>query len=319
MKKLSCIILLFVSILSYSQINISIEGNDKIVYLDSTMQEATQDNYKYYRIVKDYYSEQKEYKFLVYYKNNQIKEESTLSGKDGGSPNGQEINYYENGKKQRIITYIDGRPIGKTISWYKDGNLNEKGEYTGKYEIPGKNYKLNQYWDEKNNQLIIDGNGFYSSSDKNDHQETGKYKDGYKDGVFEGKSLKENTSYKEMYENGKFISGIRTFSDNIKVEYFEIETKPEPKKGIQHFYKFIGKNYRTPDIPRGHKGKVIVKFVVEKNGEINEVSILKDIGFDTGEEAIRVLEKYGDWQPGMQRGQNVRCYFTLPISIQSTY
>ena len=109
---LFALVFLFIPKLCISQIS----TNDKKIYLDSTWNETTQENYKYYRIIKDYYSDLKEYKVLVYFKNNQLKKESTLSGKDGGLPNGEEFNYYENGKKQSTITYVNGRPTGKSIS-----------------------------------------------------------------------------------------------------------------------------------------------------------------------------------------------------------
>jgi hypothetical protein len=296
-----------------------LSANDKMVYLDSTWNEASQDNYKYYRIVKDYYSDQKEYKVLVYFKNNQLKKESTLSGKDGGSPNGEEINYYENGKKQSTITYNNGRPTGKSISWYESGNLREEGEYTGNYETAGKYYKINQYWDENNNHLIVNGNGFYSCGDKESFQETGTYKEGYKEGVFEGKNAKQNSSYSEKYDNGKFISGTRLFADGTKAEYFEMETKPVPKRGMQDFYSFIGKNfnYTRESLNNKIQGKIFIKFVVNKEGQIVEPKIIKGLGYGLDEEAIRVLLRYGDWIPGEQRGIKVRCSFSLPLSLQA--
>jgi hypothetical protein len=291
-------------------------ANDRKIYLDSTWNETTSANYKYYKIIKDYYTDQKEYKVMVYYKNDQLQKESTLSGKDGGSPNGEEINYYENGKKESTITYINGRPTGKSKSWYENGNIKAEKEYTGIYEIPGKEFMLNQYWDENKNHLIVDGNGIYSSAKDGDYFETGKYKNGYKDGIYEAKNLKDNTSYVEEYEDGKFISGTRTFSDNTKLEYFEIMKKPFPKKGLQDFYEFIGKNYRTPN-KQGLKGKVFITFVVDKDGKIVEPKIIRDLGYGTGTEAIRVVMAYDGFVPGEHRGQKIRCAFSLPITIQS--
>ena len=301
--------------LSISQLS----ANDKMVYFDSIWNASTQDNYKYYRITKDYYLDQKEYKVYDYYKNNILKKESILSGKDGGSPNGKEINYYENGKKQSTITYVNGRPTGKSLSWYENGNLREEGEYTGNYEIPGKYYKINHYWDENNNHLVVDGNGFYSCGDEESFQETGTYKEGYKDGVFEGKNAKLNSSYAEKYENGKFILGTRLFAEGTKTEYFEMETKPFPKRGIQDFYNFIGKNfnYNKESIKNNIQGKIFIRFVVDKEGKIIEPKIIKGLGYGLDVEAIRVLLRYGDWIPGEQRGMKVRCTFSLPLSLQA--
>jgi len=296
-----------------------LSANDKKIYLDSTWNETNQENAKYFRIVKDYYLDQKEYKVLVYFKNNQLKKESTLSGKDGGSPNGEEINYYENGKKQSIINYVNGRPTGKSINWYENGNIREEGEYTGNYEIAGKHYKLNQYWDVNNNHLIVNGNGLYSCGDKMSFQETGMYKDGYKDGVFEGKNPKQNSSYSEKYENGKFISGTRLFADGTKTDYFEMEKRPFPKRGMQDFYNYIGKNfnYTKESIKNNVQGKIVLKFVIDKDGHIVEPTIIKSLGYGLDQEAVRVLLNYGDWIPGEQRGLKVRCSFSLPLTLQA--
>jgi hypothetical protein len=309
------ILFLFVSKLCVAQLL----ANDKKIYLDSTWNETSQENSKYYRIVKDYYLDQKEYKVLVYFKNNQLKKESTLSGKDGGSPNGEEINYYENGKKQSIINYVNGRPTGKSINWYENGNIREEGEYTGNYEIAGKHYKLNQYWDVNNNHLIVNGNGLYSCGDKMSFQETGMYKDGYKDGVFEGKNPEQNSSYSEKYENGKFISGTRLFADGTKTDYFEMEKRPFPKRGMQDFYNYIGKNfnYTKESIKNNVQGKIVLKFVIDKDGHIVEPTIIKSLGYGLDQEAVRVLLNYGDWIPGEQRGLKVRCSFSLPLTLQA--
>lgn len=191
MKKTTICILLLLSTLNYAQTEIALGENDKLIYLDSTWIETSKENHEYYRIVKDYNLELKEYKVLEYFKSNQLRKETILNGKGFGSTNGEETVYYENGKKLSMINYVNGMPTGKSISWYDNGNIKEEGEYTGNYEIAGKHYKLTQYWDEKNNHQVIDGNGTYSCGDKVDYIETGAYKNGFKDGVIEGKNLKK--------------------------------------------------------------------------------------------------------------------------------
>ena len=59
-------------------------------------------------------------------------------------------------------------------------------------------------------------------------------------------------------------------------------------------------------------------FIVEKDGSIDEIQVLRDIGYGTGQEAIRVLKLSPKWMPGEQNGQKVRCNFSLPISIESS-
>lgn len=95
-----------------------------------------------------------------------------------------------------------------------------------------------------------------------------------------------------------------------------IEEKPEFPGGINEFYKLIAKNYRTPDV-QGLKGTVIVSFVIEKDGSLTELKVLRDIGYGTGEEAIRVLKLSPLWKPAHQLGQPVRCSYTIPIKINN--
>lgn len=95
-----------------------------------------------------------------------------------------------------------------------------------------------------------------------------------------------------------------------------IEVKPDFPGGIEKFYKFVGNNYKTPE-EEGLKGKVYVTFVVEKDGSLTDIKVLRDIGYGTGAEAIRVLKKCPKWTPGEQNGKKVRVLYSLPITIQS--
>lgn len=95
-----------------------------------------------------------------------------------------------------------------------------------------------------------------------------------------------------------------------------IEVKPDFPGGMEKFYKFVGNNYKTPE-EEGLKGKVYVTFVVEKDGSLTDIKVLRDIGYGTGAEAIRVLKKCPRWTPGEQNGKKVRVLYSLPITIQS--
>lgn len=103
--------------------------------------------------------------------------------------------------------------------------------------------------------------------------------------------------------------------DNAIYNTSGIEVKPEFPGGLNEFYKYIGKNYRTPNV-KGLKGKVFVTFVIEKDGSLSDIKVIRDIGLGTGQEAIRVLKECPKWIPGEQNGQKVRVMYALPISIQ---
>ena len=95
-----------------------------------------------------------------------------------------------------------------------------------------------------------------------------------------------------------------------------IEVKPEFQGGIGKFYDYVSRNYRIPE-EDGLNGKVFVTFVVEKDGSLTDIKVIRDIGFGTGKEAIRVLKGSPRWNPGEQNGKKVRVQYSLPITIKS--
>jgi len=103
----------------------------------------------------------------------------------------------------------------------------------------------------------------------------------------------------------------------VEHKYTVSEIRPIPKKGMDDFNRHIARTFNMPKV-EGLKGKIYVKFVVEIDGRISDVKVLRDIGYGTGNEAIRVLTNYGVWIPGVQRGIKVRTTFSLPITVQTT-
>lgn len=98
---------------------------------------------------------------------------------------------------------------------------------------------------------------------------------------------------------------------------FTVDVKPEFPGGIEVFYKFIAKNYKMPNV-KGLRGKVYVTYIIDIDGSIVDIRVLRDIGYGTGQEAIRVLQNCPKWKPAEQNGQKVRCSYSLPISLQSS-
>ena len=95
-----------------------------------------------------------------------------------------------------------------------------------------------------------------------------------------------------------------------------LQVQPEYPGGINAFYDYVNKNFNTPEVDRDMNARIIVSFVVEKDGSLTDIKVLKDPGFGLGKEAIRVLKSMKKkWSPGVQNGKNVRASFTLPIAI----
>jgi len=115
-----------------------------------------------------------------------------------------------------------------------------------------------------------------------------------------------------------FVSAqeVKIISDDLIYDVKGLDVKPDFPGGRDAFYKYIAMNYRTPNMKKLN-GKVYVTFIIEKDGSLSGMKILRDIGYGTGEEAIRVLELSPKWLPGEQNGQKVRCLYSLPITIDT--
>ncbi len=117
-------------------------------------------------------------------------------------------------------------------------------------------------------------------------------------------------------DEGPKVNKVVEADDNQIYNTAGIEVKPEFPGGMEKFYSYVGKNYRAPE-EEGLKGKVYVTFVVEKDGSLTDIKVLRDIGYGTGTEAIRVLKRCPKWNPGVQNGKPVRVLYSLPITIQT--
>lgn len=104
--------------------------------------------------------------------------------------------------------------------------------------------------------------------------------------------------------------------DNTIYNSAGIEQKPEFPGGMAKWYSFLKNNFTPPDEP-GLKGKVLVSFVVEKDGSLTDIKVLRDIGYGSGKEAERVLKKGPKWSPAEQNGKKVRCAFVQSFSIEN--
>lgn len=99
--------------------------------------------------------------------------------------------------------------------------------------------------------------------------------------------------------------------------FLVVEQQPEFPGGEKARLTYLANNIDYPQMARESniQGTVYVTFVVEPNGKISNVGILRGIGGGCDEEAIRVVEAMPSWQPGKQRGRAVRVRFNMPIKF----
>jgi TonB family protein len=102
---------------------------------------------------------------------------------------------------------------------------------------------------------------------------------------------------------------------NGEVIFTGVETPPEFKGGAKEMYKYIGQNMKYPKDAqtRGIDGRVFIKFIVDKEGNVQNPVILKGVDPSLDAEAIRVISELPQWDPGFQNGKPVNVFFTTPV------
>jgi len=100
--------------------------------------------------------------------------------------------------------------------------------------------------------------------------------------------------------------------------FMVVEQMPEFPGGIKELMDYLGTNVKYPEnaMKKNVQGRVVVQFVVEKDGSLSEASVIRSIDPDLDAEALRVVQTMPKWKPGMQKGQAVRVKYTLPVSFK---
>ncbi|MEJ6980918.1 energy transducer TonB [Pedobacter sp. P351] len=97
-----------------------------------------------------------------------------------------------------------------------------------------------------------------------------------------------------------------------------VELMPEYPGGVNKFLQWVGSNYKFPKAAAEAEisGRMIVQFVVEKDGTLTDIKVPRDLGFGTGEAAKKLLAQSAKWKPGVQNGKPVRVQYTLPLMLR---
>lgn len=101
------------------------------------------------------------------------------------------------------------------------------------------------------------------------------------------------------------------------VVFVQVEQPPKFPGGMEAMMEYLQANLTYPPDARkdGIQGRVFVRFVVERDGTLSDIAILRGAGGGLDEEAVRVVKGMPAWEPGLQKGEPVRVQFILPISF----
>lgn len=97
-----------------------------------------------------------------------------------------------------------------------------------------------------------------------------------------------------------------------------VEKMPSFPGGDAALFKFLGENVKYPVIAQenGVQGRVICQFVVNRDGSIVDIEVVRSVDRSLDAEAVRVIQSMPKWTPGKQRGKTVRVKYTLPVNFR---
>ena len=124
----------------------------------------------------------------------------------------------------------------------------------------------------------------------------------------------ENTMVNEA--TGKLI--VRdTINPGPNTVFTKVEIVPEPVGGMRKFMGWVSTNYEYPlaALENDANGIIEISFVVEKDGSLADFKVKRDLGYGTGEAALKLMRGASKWNPGVQNGKKVRVAYTLPIRL----
>ncbi len=89
---------------------------------------------------------------------------------------------------------------------------------------------------------------------------------------------------------------------------------------LNGFYEYFADHYSIPKpaLAARVNGTIFLRFIVEKNGSLSDIQVMRDLGYGTGEEAVRVLKNSPAWNPGIQNGHPVRASLIMPVKIKTS-
>lgn len=149
-----------------------------------------------------------------------------------------------------------------------------------------------------------------------------KYIENYENGILHGEIItfwsNGKIKRKDYFKYGTFVRGDCFDSTGVKVPHFDYVILPQYPEGVDACASFIAAHLNYPADARknGIEGKVLLSFVVDEKGNIDNIQIIKSIHPSLDQEAIRVVKTMKGWNPGKRDGEPMRASFTLPVNFK---
>ncbi len=222
---------------------------------------------------------------------------------------------------RKIFVNIKGIAIGESMSWAENGDIQSRGFY--------KNGKMEGRWTYFHKQDSIASVGSYK-----DDKRTGEWKyfdeqgrpastENYgENGKLEGNKFYFDTlgqiADTDVFADGKLVSTTKLVAEGENPARPFVDAMPQYPGGEKALLKFLADNIKYPVVARNHgiQGRVFASFVIEKDGSMSNVKIVRGLCEPMKNEVFRVLALMPKWNPGMQGEKNVRVRMNLPVMFK---
>ena len=272
--------------------------------------------------------------------NNKTIEVKAVEAKDKAEAAEKEevaIGVYEPNEKQNSNSTIEElvkRLPGASVD--EEGNITINGKKVQKIMVDGNKIVLPDKKDGKEPLIVIDGKVAtreqMQALDHNTIDHINTINESKKDilKVYANRYNADTSNGiifinpKEFAKNGKKEPVVVVVAKKPQEEaepeviFDVVENMPEFPGGVPEMMKFLATNVKYPDeaFSKGIEGRVILTFIVEKDGSISNVKVVKSVNETLDAEAVRVVEMMPKWKPGKQNGRDVRVKYTIPVAFR---
>jgi TonB family protein len=230
------------------------------------------------------------------------------------------VYYYPNGTVKAEGHFYNKRPKGLVKSYYLNGSPQAELVFEDHkmWDVKDPAVGILNYWDSLGNQIVNGGHGkchcdLTPFSDFVEYED-GMVVNGLKEGDWTGKIENGMSDFEELYKRGVLIQGRQNDGKDIW-EYADLETDAMPRLGVKAFYEHVASVVHYPENARRKniQGKVFVEFVIEADGKLSHIKVIRGIDEECDKEAFNAVLSAPRWDPGFRRGKPVRQRMTLPI------
>lgn len=304
-------------------------GQEQNVFFlkDNGLLVASKDSADFIRVVSETEKGSDLYNVVDYYLNGKRKALGQSTSPLGAFFQGAKLSFFESGRRKATENYKDGLLSGESDEYFPNGKLylhkkhiiTETSRSGSKWPLKKSEFIITDSYDSTGVQQITAGNGIlkvYNNSFTTVAEE-GPVKNGKRDGEWAGTDEVNKATFKETYSNGELIAGSATFNGINSTYAKQRSTNPEFRDGEMGLGRFLGRTIRYPQDARESNitGRVILKFVIDRDGTIKDITVVQHVSSSLDAEAIKVIQSSPKWIPGTRYGQPVSQEYQLPINF----